>query len=340
MPRPPDQPAPSGPFADYLARQSRDWFSDDPVVQTLVAHASRVAQAKVRGVGRMAATSASTAARVADQTPPQARARDDHGRPHPVGLTVCADTRRVLAAALTAGAALEEDPAVRRAMVYLLAQGGDGGWVAPLITTAAAVQALTAHAPGPALDHLRTQAPGGPVHAAIDFGCPGLPTARFDATNGWARYRLLETPAGWRLWSRLHDGQPNGFRVDGVRPTLGLRATGRAELVLDSPVVQDLPDLRAILRAEVALGIEAALAGFLRGAARCVDAWKPGHPEVAELLAASRLWLETGMGPAVAPLLIDAGRALGPDGLDQTRTPLPRLLRDALALPLLLSPAP
>ncbi len=271
-------------FGPYLDALGADWWADDPELQAVLRRHGMVdsALAKVARYGVYAASAGAAGANATDRPGelPYLTAFDDHGEPHPVGIHVPQTTKRNLAAALRAGTAFEPDVLVRYAMAYLHMQSGEGGVVCSLACTDGFVRAVDELECGPeataAAAHIRTQAPGGPVHAAqfvteVQGGSDAatnsvqavpqgdgsflLTGKKWFCSNAWAQYWAVtarpdgapEGPRGVALFMvpRTIDGVPNGFRFDRLKDKLGTRSLPTAEMTLTEARAWPVGDLQA-----------------------------------------------------------------------------------------------
>jgi acyl-CoA dehydrogenase len=261
------------PFVDALGA---DWFADDPELERLLRGAGlsdELGWKRLQNYGRFVASSARAGADASDRPDqlPTLKPHDAYGNVDPMGVEVHPATKRVLAAALRAGAAFEPDERTRYGMAYLGAQVGEAGVLCPLACTDGLVRALDAldggEAGRAAVEHVRTQAPGGPVHGAqfvteaqggSDAGTNSTratPQAdgswllhghKWFCSNLWAQYWLVtarpdDAPPGTRglalfLVPRTVDGAANGWRIERLKDKLGTRSLPTAEIRLEGAV--------------------------------------------------------------------------------------------------------
>ena len=272
-------------FRPFLDALGDDWYADDPVLQAILEHhglTTAAGRAKVERYGKYAASAAASGTNATDRPGelPYLTPFDDHGEPHPMGIHIPQATRRNLAAALRAGVATEPDLLVRYAMAYLHMQGGEGGVICSLACTDGFVLAADDLDCTPESDaaaaHIRTQAPGGPVHAAQfvtevqggsdaatntvravpqDDGSWLLSGKKWFCSNAWAQYWAVtarpegapEGPRGVALFMvpREVDGKPNGFRFDRLKDKLGTRSLPTAEMTLSGARAWPMGDLQS-----------------------------------------------------------------------------------------------
>ncbi len=311
---------PDYPFEPFLEALGDDHFADDPDLETLLKHrglSDELHWKRVRTYGHFVGSSAKAAANVVDRvdTLPRMTPWDDHGREHPVGVEVHPATKRILAATLRAGAAFEPNTLLRYAMGYLASQVGEAGSMCATACTDGLVRSLQQLECGPeakaALDHILTQAPGGPVHGAqfvtevqggsdagtnatlatpVGDGSYVLTGKKWFCSNLWAQYwavtaRPADAPKGSRgvalfMVPREIDGRPNGFRVDRLKDKLGTRALPTAEMTLTGAIGYPLGRLDAGLANMVGIVLSTsrfwctiAAAGMIRSAERIVHAY-------------------------------------------------------------------
>ncbi len=268
------------PFRDALGT---DWYADDPELEALLAGAGlrdELGWKRLQNYGRFVASSGRAGADAADRPDqlPTLKPHDAYGNVDPMGVEVHPATRRVLAAALRAGAAFEPDERTRYGMAYLGAQVGEAGVLCPLACTDGMVRALDALDGGPAaqaaVEHIRTQAPGGPVHGAqfvteaqggSDAGTNTTTASpqpdgswrlsghKWFCSNLWAQYWLVTArPEGARQGSRglglflvprVHEGEANAWRIERLKDKLGTRSLPTAEIRLEGSVAWALGPL-------------------------------------------------------------------------------------------------
>jgi acyl-CoA dehydrogenase len=262
-----------GPFTEALGV---DWYADDPEFETLLRGAGLaddLGWKRLGGYGRFIASSARAGADDSDRPGhlPTLKPHDAYGNVDPMGVEVHPSTKRVLAAALRAGAAFEPEERTRYGMAYLSAQVGEAGVLCPLACTDGLVRALDALDGGTAgqaaVDHIRTQAPGGPVHGAqfvteaqggSDAGTNttrAIPQPdgsfrlyghKWFCSNLWAQYWLVTArPEGAAPGSRglglfvvprAHEGIANDWRIERLKDKLGTRSLPTAEITLDGSI--------------------------------------------------------------------------------------------------------
>jgi len=258
------------PFRESLGA---DYLADDPFFERVLRHhglRGKLQWKRLRSYGKFAASSAAAGADMTDRPGelPYLTPFDAYGKPHPVGVSVPQATRRVLAAALRAGAATDPDVFLRYGMGYLGAQVGEAGVTCPLACTDGLVRALQELDCGPqakaALAHVLMQSPGGPVHGAqfvteVQGGSDAASNAvvaipesdgsyllhgkKWFCSNPWAQYWVVTArpegaPAGARgvalflVCRETEDGENNGFRLDRLKDKLGTRSLPTAEMTL------------------------------------------------------------------------------------------------------------
>ena len=307
-------------FAPFLEAQGSDFFADDPDLSRILRHHGVTTDgplARLSAYGRFAASSASDGADAADRPDslPRLSPYNAWGEPNPVQLEIHPATRRVLAAALRAGTATNPDVYLRYGLAYLGAQVGEAGVTCPLACTDGLVRSLQELPCGDeakaALDHILTQAPGGPVHGAqfvtevqggSDAGTNELVARRepdgsyrlygkkWFCSNPWAQYwavtaRPEGAPAGARgvslfLVSRSIHHKANGFRLDRLKDKLGTRSLPTAEMTFDGALAWPVGDLDAGLSNMVRIVLTTsrfwnalAAASFVRAAERIAHAY-------------------------------------------------------------------
>jgi alkylation response protein AidB-like acyl-CoA dehydrogenase len=225
---------PDYPFTGFLEAVGRDFFADDPELQTILKHyglqEGTTAWDRIADYGRYVATTGVTQADLADRpdTLPTLLPFDAWGDPHPVGLAVHPSTERVLADALKAGAATDPDPRVRYALAFLHGQVGEAGVNCPLACTDGLVRAVQelggTQECRAAVGHILAQTPDAPVHAAqfvteVQGGSDAAENAvvarrqpdgswrlygkKWCCSNAWAQY--------WAITARPEDA-PDGPR--------------------------------------------------------------------------------------------------------------------------------
>lgn len=307
-------------FDDYRRALGDRWFEDDPDLHRILRHrgvGDERTWARLDAYGAFAASAASDGADAADR--PDALPRlvpyDAWGRPNPIQVEVHPATRRVLAAALRAGAATDTNEVLRYGLAYLGAQVGEAGVTCPLACTDGLVRALQeldgGEAGRAALEHILTQAPGGPVHAAqfvteIQGGSDAgtnevvaedagdgtfrLTGQKWFCSNAWAQYwAVTARPAGAAsgprgvglfLVSREREGLANGFRLDRLKDKLGTRALPTAEMTLMGATAtpigrldQGLSNMVRIVLSTSRVWNVVAAASFVRGAERIATAY-------------------------------------------------------------------
>lgn len=260
-------------FSPFRESLGDDYLAADPFLEKVLRHhglSDEVKWKRLRSYGKFAASSAAVGADAADRPGelPQLTPFDAWSTPHPVGLTVPPATRRILAAALRAGAATEPDVFLRYGMAYLGAQVGEAGVTCPLACTDGLVRVLQELSGGPetkaALDHVLMQAPGGPVHGAqfvteVQGGSDAATNAvvavpegdgsyrlhgkKWFCSNAWAQYWVVTArpeggpkgPRGVGLFlvpRETEEGKNNGFRLDRLKDKLGTRSLPTAEMTL------------------------------------------------------------------------------------------------------------
>lgn len=276
---------PEYPFAPFLDALGGDFFSDDPVLQGIMRHHGLAPGSpgweRLAACGRYVATTGARQADLADRPDslPVLDPFDPWGQPHEVGLRVHPETERVLAFALKAGAATDPHPLIRYGLAYLHGQVGEAGVNCPLACTDGLVRALRelGGCPecGSVLQHILSQEPGAPVHAAqfvteIQGGSDAAENAvlarpqpdgtwrlfgkKWFCSNAWAQYwAVTARPEGGPRGSRgvglfvvpreLPAGRPNGFRMDRLKDKLGSRALPTGEVTIDGAVGWQLGDL-------------------------------------------------------------------------------------------------
>lgn len=311
---------PDYPFEPFLEALGDDHFADDPDLQTLMRHrglSDPVHWKRLSTYGHFVGSSAKEAANLVDRpdTLPRLTPWDDHGREHPMGVEVHPATKRILAATLRAGAAFEPNTLLRYGMGYLASQVGEAGSMCATACTDGLVRSLQQLEGGPeaqaALDHILTQAPGGPVHGAqfvtevqggSDAGTNAteaqpngdgswtLTGKKWFCSNLWAQYwavtaRPVDAPKGSRgvalfLVPRTLEGRPNGFRVDRLKDKLGTRALPTAEVTLTGarawplgPLDAGLANMVGIVLSTSRFWCTIAAAGMIRSAERVVHAY-------------------------------------------------------------------
>ena len=268
------------PFRDALGT---DWFADDPDLEALLIGAGltdELGWKRLQNYGRFVASSALAGADASDRPDqlPTLKPHDAFGNIDPMGVEVHPATKRVLAAALRAGAAFEADERTRYGMAYLGTQVGEAGVLCPLACTDGLVRALEALDGGPAsqaaLDHIRTQAPGAPVHGAqfvteaqggSDVGTNStravlqpdgswrLTGHKWFCSNLWAQYwAVTARPEGAHpgtrgvalfMVPRVHEGAANGWHIERLKDKLGTRSLPTAEIRLEGAVAYALGPL-------------------------------------------------------------------------------------------------
>lgn len=260
-------------FAPFREAMGNDYLAGDPFLERVLRHhglTDPVKWKRLRGYGKFTASSAADGADKTDRSGalPYLTPFDAWGEPHPVGVSVPQATRRVLAAALRAGAATEPDVLLRYGMGYLGAQVGEAGVTCPLACTDGLVRALQELPCGSeakaALDHLLMQSPGGPVHGAqfvteVQGGSDAATNAtvavrdvdgsyllsgkKWFCSNAWAQYWVVTArpegasagPRGVALFlipRETEDGKNNGFRLDRLKDKVGTRSLPTAEMTL------------------------------------------------------------------------------------------------------------
>ncbi|MCP4868396.1 MAG: hypothetical protein GY898_06735 [Proteobacteria bacterium] len=261
-------------FAPFLEALGDDFCADDPDLERILRHHGLDdddAWKRIRGHGKFVARSAAVAADAADRPGelPVLTPHDPFGNPDPVGVRVHPSSRRVLAAALRAGVSFEPNVWTRYATAYLQGQVGEGGVTCALACTDGLVRSLQ-NLDGPPrnaeiLDHILTQAPGGPVHGAqfvteIQGGSDAATNSveaipqgdgsyrlygnKFFCSNLWAQYwavtaRPEGAPAGPRGVAMFvvprtsEDGANSGWRIERLKDKLGTRALPTGEITLD-----------------------------------------------------------------------------------------------------------
>jgi alkylation response protein AidB-like acyl-CoA dehydrogenase len=260
-------------FEPFLESLGNDFLAADPFLQQVLRHHGLVDETKwkrLRSYGKFVASSAAAGADDTDRPGqlPALTPFDPWGAPHPVGLSVPQATRRVLAAALRAGAASDPDVFLRYGMAYLGAQVGEAGVTCPLACTDGLIRALQELDCGPeakaALDHLLLQSPGAPVHGAQfvtevqggsdaasnavvaipqDDGSYLLHGKKWFCSNAWAQYWVVSArpeggPAGPRgvalflVCREDPEGKNSGFRLDRLKDKIGTRSLPTAEMTL------------------------------------------------------------------------------------------------------------
>lgn len=272
-------------FSPFLESLGTDWYADDPELASVLRSTgvdTDLGWKRLENYGRFVASSGRAGADASDRPDqlPILKPHDPFGNVDPMGVEVHPATKRVLAAALRAGAAFEPDETVRYGMTYLSAQVGEAGVLCPLACTDGAVRAMDQLDGGPAVqafvDHIRTQAPGGPVHAAQfvteaqggsdagsnttaatlqDDGTWRLSGHKWFCSNLWAQYWLVTArPDGARSGSRglalfvvprVHEGKANGWRIERLKDKLGTRSLPTAEITFDGSVGHSLGALDA-----------------------------------------------------------------------------------------------
>jgi alkylation response protein AidB-like acyl-CoA dehydrogenase len=281
-------------FAPFLEALGDDFCADDPDLETILRHHGlddETAWKRIRAHGKFVGRSASVAADTVDRPGalPVLMPHDPFGRPHPVGVEVHPATKRVLAAALRAGVSFSPDVWTRYATAYLQGQVGESGVTCSLACTDGLVRSLQALDGSPRtrqiLDHILTQAPGGPVHGAqfvteIQGGSDaGANTVRavpqgdgsyrlygnkFFCSNLWAQYwavtaRPEDAPSGPRgvalfvVPRQDDDGRNSGWRIERLKDKLGTRALPTGEITLDGAVGYPLGGLHDGLSNMVAI---------------------------------------------------------------------------------------
>ncbi len=281
-------------FAPFLDALGDDFCADDDDFRTLLdfhgVAGSNDLRSRIAAHGKFVARSALTAADEADRPDalPRLRPHDAYGNPDPVGVDVHPASRRGVAAALRAGVAFHEDVWTRYALAYLQAQTGESGVICSLACTDGLVRSLQ-QLDGPPrnaeiLDHILTQAPGGPVHGAqfvteIQGGSDAATNAvlarprgdgsytlhgnKFFCSNLWAQYwavtaRPEGAPAGPRgvamfVVPRTTDGRNAGWRINRLKDKLGTRALPTGEIDLDGAVGWPVGELNQGLSNMVAI---------------------------------------------------------------------------------------
>jgi len=260
-------------FAPFRESLGEDYLAADPFLERVLRHHGLSEESKwqrLRSYGKFAASSAATGADAADRADelPYLTPFDAWGAPHPVGLSVPQATRRVLAAALRAGAATEPDVFLRYGMAYLGAQVGEAGVTCPLACTDGLVRVLQELTCGPeakaALEHVLMQSPGGPVHGAqfvteVQGGSDAATNAvvaipqsdgsyllhgkKWFCSNAWAQYWVVTArpegapsgPRGVALFlvpRQTAEGANNSFRLDRLKDKVGTRSLPTAEMTL------------------------------------------------------------------------------------------------------------
>lgn len=260
-------------FAPFREALGNDHLAGDPFLERVLRHhglTDTLKWKRLRAYGKFVASSAAEGADATDRPAelPHLTPFDAWGAPHPVGLSVPQATRRVLAAALRAGAATDPDVLLRYGMAYLGAQVGEAGVTCPLACTDGLVRALQELECGSeakaALAHVLMQSPGGPVHGAqfvteVQGGSDAATNAtvavpqpdgsyllsgkKWFCSNAWAQYWVVTArpegasagPRGVALFlipRETEDGQNNGFRLDRLKDKVGTRSLPTAEMTL------------------------------------------------------------------------------------------------------------
>ena len=276
---------PDYPFTPYLDAIGEDFFGDDPELQAILRYHGiedgSPAWQRLADYGRYVATTGARQADLADRPDalPTLVPYDAWGELDRVQLQVHPATERVLADALKAGAATDPDPFVRYGLAYLHGQVGEAGVNCPLACTDGLVRAVQELGGSTeceaAVDHILTQTPDAPVHAAqfvteVQGGSDAATNAviaraqgdgswrlsgkKWFCSNAWAQYWVLTArpeggPDGARgvglfLVPRERPaGKPNGFRMDRLKDKLGSRALPTGEMTLEGAVGWQLGDL-------------------------------------------------------------------------------------------------
>lgn len=304
-------------WAAFDAAVGTGFAADDPDLALLQARwgLDPSSERRLQRFGAFVASAITSAARDADHPGglPGLVGRDPRGRPVPSPVRAHPSTRRVVAAALTFGAALDGPSALRMAMIYLLSQAGDAG-VVRLVATTDVVRELLGTGLGALAGvhhHLCTQAPGGPVLAAVlrpehafaagssgvvvrpgEGGCALASPVRdgpelrkpcwqltghlLRAEGVWARYWVLRVDGDWYLVDRELGGASNGVRCAQLVQRLGARLTTAAQVVFTDARAWRLGpavDIDPVLARGLSTSGVAMVSGLLRAAERLAGAW-------------------------------------------------------------------